>query len=165
MIKKLVYGLFICVFTVVTYCQNVIAGVDKVNLDVIPGVQKVAAGDSFTLIVVADSDVKIGAYDFEIIYPENKIEIISITAGKDGSLAASNIELKGLAKANGFEISGIGPGDDLELLIIEGIALVKETRKKKDVLFIKVKPKHLTDEFGKELERTKKVKAKIGILY
>jgi hypothetical protein len=161
--KKLAYGLFIVFFAVMFCGQNVMAGPGKVRLEAAPAKLKVNAGEPFSFTIVANSPVNLAAMDFALNYDNEKVVITDIRAGRDGSVAASNVQEKGVAKVNGFEVNGMGQGK-LELLVVEGFALERQTRNKVDDVTITIIPKHLTDEFGKEVKRTTKVKAKLRIV-
>ncbi|MBN2738816.1 MAG: endo-1,4-beta-xylanase [Spirochaetales bacterium] len=97
-----------------------------VELAVVPANKQVQPGQSLTLAIEVTTlgNSALAAYGIDInfntsyLLADTTTEASAAKAGSQGFLAAANAATPGKISATGFDVNGIGPGSDMELLVI-----------------------------------------------
>jgi len=69
-------------------------------------------------ILVNSGNQRVAAYGLDITYNQNILGNPQVDEGADGFVSATNTGTPGLIVTSGFDASGVGPGGNLELLVI-----------------------------------------------
>lgn len=103
------------------------------DVRIMPETLTLDPGQSFALQVLVDSGThKLGGYTLELTYDRNLVQMDTTVVNGANPLGTANVfnveNDKGSVKITGLDVNGIGPGGNLHILTINGMALTDAQR-------------------------------------
>ncbi|KPA15798.1 A disintegrin and metalloproteinase with thrombospondin motifs 9-like isoform, partial [Candidatus Magnetomorum sp. HK-1] len=158
-----------CKETKPTNSQSCVGGLCEIedNVWISPENSKILIKNAFDLNVIVDSgNIKLGSYQFEISFDTHFIAVDDtkgtkgVDIGEEGFLTNVNLNNQtGKIIINGFDTTGVGPGRNLNVIIIHFIA-----QDQSGSTNINLTVPELTDEIGQKIETPSVSGATVTIL-